>query len=239
VAYFGCHVSGAQRLLDMGCGNGYSVAAWRRIGVRAVGADNSFYRLGRWVEEHRRGRAFVVADAGALPFAADSFDVVVSSGMIEHVGVTETTNPYTVHPHRDRDQARAGVVRELARVTRADGTTLLDCPNGAFPIDFWHGDRLGAFRRHGVPDSLLPVFTDFVAWARTAGREARLETVTGRLAFRQVGRRWWGRWLAAPMALFLRFLDGLVVRGFAGLPARTYPYLVVALRAKRQAEPAP
>lgn len=221
----------ARRLLDVGCGNGYSVAAWRRRGVGAVGVDLSRYRLGRWVEQHRDRRPFVLADAAALPFAAGAFDTVVSSGMIEHVGVSEATDPYRVRAHADRDQVRERVVGELARVTRTGGTTLVDCPNGAFPIDFWHGDRLGAFRPHSVPDALLPAFGDFVTWARAAGRVARLETLTGRLAFQQVGRRWWGRLLAAPMALVLRLLDALVKRGWMAVPARTYPYLVVALRA--------
>ncbi|HXT50444.1 MAG TPA: class I SAM-dependent methyltransferase [Thermoanaerobaculia bacterium] len=219
------------RLLDVGCGNGYAVRAWQCRDIAAVGVDRSTYRLARWVEQHRGRRPFVLADAAALPFRDGSFDAVVSSGMIEHVGVSETARPYRVQPHADRDRARQGVVGELTRVTRTGGTTLVDCPNGAFPIDFWHGDRLGAFRPHRVPDSLLPTFGDFVSWARAAGRVARLETVTGRLAFRQVSRRWWGRLLAAPMALLLRLLDGCVERGWMALPARTYPYLVVALRA--------
>ena len=238
VSYFRGRVGGApRRLLDVGCGNGYAVAAWRRCGIGAVGVDLSFYRLGRWVEQHRGPRSFVLADAATLPFTDGAFDAVVSSGMIEHVGVSEATNPYRVRAHADRDRAREAVVGELTRVTCAGGTTLVDCPNGAFPIDFWHGDRLGAFRPHGVPDALLPAFGDFVAWARAAGRVARLETLTGRLAFQQVGRRWWGRLLAAPMALVLRLLDALVERGWMALPARTYPYLVVALRADVSPDP--
>src|SRR5205085_1854621 len=138
----------------------------------------------------------------------------VSSGMIEHVGVSESSAPYAIHPHDDRDRARAAVIEELARVTRTSGVTLVDCPNGAFPIDFWHGDRVGAFRWHQVPDRLLPGFGDLRAWARAAGREARLETLTGRLAFQQVGQHRWGRLLAGPMALLLRVLDRLVEKGF-------------------------
>src|SRR4029079_5713853 len=154
VSYFRGRVGGAaRRLLDVGCGNGYAVAAWRRCGIAAGGVDLSFYRLGRWVEQHRARLPFVLADAAALPFADGTFDAVVASVMIEHVGVSDAANPYRVRAHADRDHAREAVVGELARVTGAGGTTLVDGPNGAFPIDFWHGDRLGAFRPHGVPDA--------------------------------------------------------------------------------------
>ena len=229
IAYFRPRIGNVNRLLDVGCGNGYGVEVWRKQGTRAIGVDRSLYRLARWISEHRLARPFVVADAAALPFAAGAFDAVISSGMIKHVGVSETSNPYTIQPHTDRDERRADVIAELARVTCVGGRTIIDCPNGAFPVDFWHGDQVGAFRRHAIPDTLLPSFRDFVQWAARAGCEAKMETVTGRLAFRQVGRHWWGRTLAAPVAATLRALDLLVKLGFVALPARTYPYLVVVL----------
>jgi len=226
--------SGSTRLLDLGCGNGYAVAAWRARGVRAIGVDLSRYRLARWVEEHRAGHPFVVADARHLPFRHGVFDAVISSGMIEHVGVRESMDPYTVEAEADQDAARARVLSELARIVRPGGVSYLDFPNGAFPIDFWHGDRLGAFRWHGVPDALLPTFRDVTRWAAGIGLSVRLEALTGRLAFRQVGRRWWGRLLAKPVALALRLLDGAAERGWTRLPARFDPYLVISLRRRSE-----
>jgi SAM-dependent methyltransferase len=219
-----------KRLLDLGCGNGYAVSAWRSFGVQAVGVDISRYRLARWVAEHRERRLLVLADARHLPFRPETFDAVISSGMIEHVGVMESANPYTVSAEADQDESRARVVQELSRIVRARGISYLDFPNGSFPIDFWHGDQVGALRWHGTPDVLLPGFRDVARWAKNAGMTARLEGLTGRLAFRQVGRHWWGRWLANPVASLIRFLDSVVARGWLGLPVISYPYLVISLR---------
>lgn len=233
VSYYSKRLPGdAKRLLDLGCGNGYAVTAWRSIGVQAFGVDISRYRLARWVAEHRERRPLVLADARSLPFRPGTFDVVISSGMIEHVGVRESSNPYTVHAEPDQDESRAQVVGELSRIVRSGGVSYLDFPNGTFPIDFWHGDQVGSLRWHGNPDALLPTFRDVVRWALGAGLTARLEALTGRLAFRQVGRHWWGRFSAAPVALLLRFLDRVAARGWHRLPAVLYPYLVISLRGK-------
>lgn len=149
VSYYAKRLPGdAKRLLDLGCGNGYAVIAWRSAGVQAFGVDISRYRLARWVAEHRERRPFILADARNLPFRPDTFDVVISSGMIEHVGVRESSNPYTVHAEPDQNEARAQVIGELSRIVRSGGVSYLDFPNGTFPIDFWHGDQVGALRWH-------------------------------------------------------------------------------------------
>ncbi|HEX9945824.1 MAG TPA: class I SAM-dependent methyltransferase [Thermoanaerobaculia bacterium] len=231
--------AGGKRLLDLGCGNGYAVAAWRSLGVQAVGVDISRYRLARWVAEHRERRMLVLADARNLPFRPDTFDVVISSGMIEHVGVRESSNPYTVSAEVDQDEARAQVVGELSRIVRSGGIAYLDFPNGSFPVDFWHGDQIGTLRWHGIPDALLPGFRDVAKWASGAGMTVRLEALTGRLAFRQVSRHWWGRWLATPVAIFIRFLDRAVARDWLRLPIILYPYLVISLRRRATERPLP
>lgn len=217
-------------VLDVGCGNGYSVLSWLARGYSAFGVDRSLYRLARWAEEGRVQGRLVVADARDLPFRQGGFDLVVSSGMIEHVGVDESSTPYTVRPQPDRDVQREHVIAELARVLSRAGTLIVDCPNGAFPVDFWHGDKVGSFRLHGVPDSLLPTHNDLFRWAAAAGLAARVEPLSGRLQFRQIRRRWWGRLLWPAASLYVRLLDrGLlsrVSRAFAWL----CPYLVMSCR---------
>ncbi|HEV8630624.1 MAG TPA: hypothetical protein VGV61_09935 [Thermoanaerobaculia bacterium] len=51
----------------------------------------------------------------------------------------------------------------------------------------------------------------------------------------QIGRRWWGRWLARPAAVCIRCLDWLTARGAQALATRCYPYLVISLAARRPA----
>ena len=222
-------VGAAPRLLDVGCGNGYSISEWHRLGFRVVGVDVDPYRLSRWVQEHPSGTPLVLADAQHLPFRRGVFDCVVSSGMIEHVGVVEASHPYRISALPGRDAARLSVVRELLLTAAPGAHVLLDCPNGMFPVDFWHGDRVGAFRLHAIPDVLLPSFQDFLAWGRACGSSALLIPVGRRLRFRQVGHRWWGRLLSTPVRFLMSHLDRLASRGITGLPSRLSPFLIVRL----------
>ncbi len=234
VAYYQAFLSTANgrpdMLLDVGCGNGYAVLEWRSRGLTAFGVDCSLYRLSRWVVEHSAPIPLVVSDATALPFSDGAFDVVLSSGMIEHVGVDETPSPYTVHARPQKAESRCRVVSEMVRTTGESGNVLIDFPNGAFPIDFWHGDNVGAFRLHGFPDVLLPSFRDVKRWARSAKCKAVVQPLSGRLQFRQVGHHWWGRLLAPLMRATIATLDLLSQIGLGRFVAPAYPYLVVELR---------
>lgn len=234
VAYYDRHLGRRPedrppRLLDVGCGNGYAVAEWTRRGVGAVGVDNSTYRLGRWLAEKERRTLLVVADAARLPFLGGSFEATVSSGMIEHVGVEESRPPYRVRALPGRDALRRRVVGELLRVVAAEGPVFLDFPNGSFPVDFWHGDRAGAFRVHPVPDPLLPSYRDVAGWTAPPATP-RLLPLRGRLRFRQVSRHWWGRLFRLPMAALIGTLDALRPLLPASLLAPLYPFLVVEIR---------
>lgn len=70
--------------------------------------------------------------------------------MLEHVGVRERAAPYHVEALPEKRQLRAAAVAELCRVGR--GAVVLDFPNGWFPVDFSHGDTVGAFRLDSIPD---------------------------------------------------------------------------------------
>ncbi len=74
---------GGSRVLDLGCGTGFSTSMLRERGYDVVGADLStlFLRQGG---QHERVD-LVAADAESLPFPSASFQAVVSFEFIEHV----------------------------------------------------------------------------------------------------------------------------------------------------------
>jgi ubiquinone/menaquinone biosynthesis C-methylase UbiE len=99
-----------QRVLDVACGNGNASLAAARRGCRVVGVDFVPELLQRASERAAAERAdleLVVGDAEALPFAAGSFDVVLST--------------YGVMFAPNHEQA----ARELIRVCAPGGTIAL------------------------------------------------------------------------------------------------------------------
>lgn len=150
--------------------------------------------------------------------------------MIAHVGVAESTPPYRVEALADREPRRAGVVREALRVVAPHGVLYLDCPNGQFPVDFWHGDRVGAFRLHPIPDALLPTLADARWWVAGTGASVYLTPIGRRLRFRQIASRWWGRLFRMPVCAVLAVLDGLVGRLADGVLSPFLPFLVLRVQ---------
>lgn len=208
------------RVLDCGCGNGLSVDLLSERGFEAWGNDLSQLRKWQWRERERRDR-LVVASALSLPFPDRYFDVVISSGVIEHIGVEETAIPrYAVKPLPDRDALRAGFIQELLRVTK--NTIYLDCPNGAFPIDFWHADRPGGARVHSLREGFLPTYRQIRGLVPAGVRVDALSPYK-RLQFRQAARHWYGRLLGKPGEWYFRFMPRFVARSALN------PFLVVRL----------
>jgi SAM-dependent methyltransferase len=96
-------------VLEVGCGVGTDASRFARAGARYVGVD----RTSRAIELAQRRFAldglegmFLRADATALPFADESFDLVYSHGVIHHVEETQKA------------------VDEIYRVLRPGGTAL-------------------------------------------------------------------------------------------------------------------
>lgn len=111
-----------KRVLDVGCGVGMYLAAFRRCtsGVFGVEVERE------WACEagcHAAGVAQAVGEA--LPFADGSFDLTFSHEVLEHVP-------------DDR-----GVLAEMVRVTRLGGRIVLFVPNRLYPFEthgvFWRG----------------------------------------------------------------------------------------------------
>jgi len=127
------HLGGPPRVLSVGCGIGEDVDALREGGLDACGVDPGF-RAADWANRRSLGR-LIRADGAHLPFRDGAFDIVLSSGVIEHVGAVGSG----LELMPDYHQQRIAYARELVRVTRPGGHIVLDTPNKRFPIDAWHG----------------------------------------------------------------------------------------------------
>lgn len=97
------------RILDVGCGTGWSTLMLRHAGHDAEGVDLHQDRLEVW--EECAELPYTSGDAQALPFVADSFDVVAMYQMLEHVP----------------DPRRA--IEEAIRVLRPGGRLVVVGPN--------------------------------------------------------------------------------------------------------------
>jgi hypothetical protein len=171
-----------------------------------------------------------LADGRTLPFADGFFAAVISSGVLEHIGVTESSEGgYRVQVRPERDRERHAFVGELMRVTRQGGTIWLDFPNGAFPIDFWHGAEAGGMRFHSPGEGFLPTFGELAACLRALSPECRIRAVSPhrRLALRQVRGRWYRTVFHLPVKLFLRAMELPGLRHLARSPLN--PYIVAEI----------
>ena len=218
---------GSLRILDAGCGNGVSVDLLRRAGHDAWGVDLSSLRRWQWNDRTNRDR-LAVADGTRLPFADQFFDVVISSGVLEHIGVAELGGDrYQVTVLPNRNTARRAFLESLLRVLKPGGVLYLDFPNGAFPIDFWHNHRSGSARFHSPREGFLPTVREVAALARQIDPAIAVAAISPnrRLRFRQVRQHWYGRVFAAPMGLIFRAMD--VFPFLARTPLN--PFLVLRL----------
>ncbi len=110
-----------RRILDVGCGVGAFVRRLREFSQDVYGFDIDEERV-------REGAAQVpnlaLALGEYLPFADDTFDVVLLHEVIEHVTDDLAT------------------LREVRRVLRPDGRAVIFCPNRLYPFET-HGVFLG------------------------------------------------------------------------------------------------
>lgn len=91
-----------KSVLDVGCGNGFSVSEFIKRGYEAKGTDISKYVVEHPIPELHGKHVLVTAPASALPFSDNSFDLVFCTDVMEHIPEKE------VKPS----------IREMARVAR-------------------------------------------------------------------------------------------------------------------------
>lgn len=181
-----------HRTLDLGCGNGYGSAELADVGGRVVAVDRISPD-----EQHRRDRLqYVRADLAGVPLAPQSFDLVVSFQVIEHL---EDPTAY---------------LRAIASATRADGMALVTTPN------ILQSDRVNPFHVHEYePQELRRLFEPYfervemmgVGMSEAAARYQadRLERIRRIMRLDPLGvRNWLPRgvidWLFARFSIIVR-----------------------------------
>ncbi len=111
-----------RSVLDVGCGLGMYTAAFRRFTPAVFGVEIEFERA---AQACSRAAGVAVSPGERLPFADDTFNVVFSHEVIEHVA----------------DDVLAA--REMVRVARPGGRIVVFCPNRWWPFEthghYWRG----------------------------------------------------------------------------------------------------
>ena len=124
---------GPVRVLDYGCGQGMAVKMLRDQGFDSYGCD-AFVQIGKAPRDHLLnpqwfGSVILDMPDGKIPFAAESFDIVVSNQVMEHVENMELT------------------LSELHRVLKPGGAILSVFPHKAV----WREGHCGVAFLHWFP----------------------------------------------------------------------------------------
>jgi D-alanine-D-alanine ligase len=117
----GVNLSGEDRVLDLCCGQGRHSFELTRRGLKVEGLDRSHYLIQKAKTDARKEGLrvkFREGDARKLPYAADTFDVVMILG--NSFGYFETV----------QDDVR--VLKEVFRVLKPWGRLLIDVADGDF-----------------------------------------------------------------------------------------------------------
>jgi ubiquinone/menaquinone biosynthesis C-methylase UbiE len=114
----GLELSGNERVLDAGCGDGSDADWFAHRAASTVGIDLSEHP--RWSTLARPGLRFQSADAQALPFPAGAFDLVFMKDVLHHA----------------QDPGR--VLEEVGRVCAAGGRIYIVEGNRFNPVFYLH-----------------------------------------------------------------------------------------------------
>jgi 2-polyprenyl-3-methyl-5-hydroxy-6-metoxy-1,4-benzoquinol methylase len=134
-----------QHVLDMGCGEGYGSDVLAGAARIVIAADYSFETVTHaQTKYHRANIAFVVCDAQALPFKAESFDTIISFEVIEHIPVVSR------------------YLTEIRRALRVSGVSIISTPNSRMRLlpfqKPWNRFHLREYDDRGLARAMSDVF---------------------------------------------------------------------------------
>jgi SAM-dependent methyltransferase len=113
----------AGDILENGCGLGLYLEHLAPFGGRLIGLE---YDLKRAQDAKKVSDRIVGAAGEHLPFPANSFDLLLSNEVIEHVADDQKT------------------IQEMIRTLKPGGRLLLFCPNRWYPVEthgiYWRGE---------------------------------------------------------------------------------------------------
>ena len=169
-----CGLSGAERILDLGCGSGVFSGRLAKAGLRVTGVDIS-PKLIEIARERQPGVEFAVGDAEALTYEDSSFDAVFLGGVIHHFPDPEPLS------------------REVARVTKPGGSFFAFDPNRRNPITFLYRDRSSPFYSSvGVTPNERPVVArDVVRIFRNCAFEVNVDYMSVQYTYVASGKLRW------------------------------------------------
>jgi SAM-dependent methyltransferase len=147
------------RALDVGCGTGTLAARLAAAGYEAVGVDPSAGML-EVLKRRRNGVRAVQGSGVALPFEEDSFDLVLSVGVLHHVA-------------SPRDVRRT--LSEMVRVAKPSGRVLVWDHNPRNP--YWRS-LMARVPQDSGDERLIPE-AELLSDLRDAGAEILLTTQLG------------------------------------------------------------
>ena len=151
-------LASGKRVLDLGCNNGYGTERVARAAVRAAGVDVSSQSIeAARQRESARNIEFRVIDGTRLPFDDETFDLVISFQVIEHIA------DYTPY------------LSEIKRVLASGGSVIFTTPNGPLRLDPgmkpWNPFHVREFSSSELRDLLAEWFPKVVIRGLFAGDE--------------------------------------------------------------------
>ena len=192
------------RILSIGCGVGSDVEALNQQGFCAFGIDAG-NRSEYWSRRSTPER-YYLANAKSLPFADETFDVILMGCVLPHIGVGDDTYEAQSGYRRERQQA----ADEMVRVTRQGGFMLVSSPNRKCPVDFFHRGNFASHlpRLHSPREPFLLSIDDY---AETLGVGQRCDSIEvlplrGYWGFYSSSTYLLGKLLQMPVRFYFNFL---------------------------------